>query len=78
VNLNSCEPHSCTCVHLDNISPYANPYCSKESQFLNKHQAAGSKEKLFINKERNKSKATKEKTHCSTSSRYPRTRGEEA
>jgi hypothetical protein len=52
--LNSCEPHSCTHAHLDNISPCANPCCSKESQFLNEHQAAGSKEKLFINKERNK------------------------
>jgi hypothetical protein len=39
-NLNSCEPHSCTCAHLDNISPCANPCCSKESQFLNEHQAA--------------------------------------
>jgi hypothetical protein len=53
-NLNSCEPHSCTHVPLDNISPCANPCCSKESQSLNKHQAAGSKEKLLINKERNK------------------------
>jgi hypothetical protein len=42
-NLNSCEPHSCTCASLDNISPCANPCCSKESQFLNEHQAAGSK-----------------------------------
>jgi hypothetical protein len=39
-NLKSCEPHSCTCAHLDNISPCANPCCSKE--------------KLLINKERNK------------------------
>jgi hypothetical protein len=54
VNLNSCEPHSCTKETLDNISPCANPCCSKESQSLNKHQAAGSKEKLLINKERNK------------------------
>jgi hypothetical protein len=53
-NLNSCEPHSCTRAHLDNISPCANPCCSKESQFLNEHQVAGSKEKLLINKERNK------------------------
>jgi hypothetical protein len=53
-NLNSCEPHSCIRAHLDNISPCANPCCSKESQFLNEHQAAGSKEKLLINKERNK------------------------
>jgi hypothetical protein len=53
-SLNSCEPHSCTCAHLDNISPCANPCCSKESQCLNEHQAAGSKEKVLINKERNK------------------------
>jgi hypothetical protein len=53
-SLNSCETHSCTCAHLDNISPCANPRWSKESQCLNKHQAAGSKEKLLINKERNK------------------------
>ena len=43
-NLNSCEPHSCTRAHLDNISPCANPCCSKESH-LNEHQAAGSKER---------------------------------
>jgi hypothetical protein len=30
------------------------PLCSKESQFLNEHQAVGSKEKLLINKEGNK------------------------
>jgi hypothetical protein len=54
MNLNSCEPHSCTHVPLDNISPCANPCCSKESQSLNEHQAAGSKEKVLINKERNK------------------------
>jgi hypothetical protein len=53
-SLNVCEPHSCTCAHLDNISPCANPCCSKESQCLNEHQATGSKEKLLINKERNK------------------------
>jgi hypothetical protein len=53
-NLNSCEPHSCTCAHLDNISPCANPCCSKESQLLNEHQVTGSKEKVLINKERNK------------------------
>jgi hypothetical protein len=52
-SLNSCEPCSCTCVHLDNISPCANPCCSKENQSLIKHQVV-SKEKLFINKERNK------------------------
>ena len=62
-NLNSCEPHSCTCAHLDNISPCANPYCSKESQFLNEHQAVGSKEKLLINKERNK-KAKQLRRRC--------------
>jgi hypothetical protein len=49
-SLNSCEPHSCTCAHLDNISPCANPCCSKESQLLNKHQATGSKRKLLRNK----------------------------
>jgi hypothetical protein len=38
-NLNSCEPHYCTRAHLDNISPCANPCCSKESQLLNEHQA---------------------------------------
>jgi hypothetical protein len=53
-NLNSYEPHSCTRAHLDNISPCANPGCSKESQLLDEHQAAGSKEKVPINKERNK------------------------
>jgi hypothetical protein len=26
-NLNSCEPHSCTRTHLDNISPCADPCC---------------------------------------------------
>jgi hypothetical protein len=51
VSLNSCEPHSCTCAHLDNISPCANPCCSKESQSLIEHQAIRSKEKLLINKE---------------------------
>jgi hypothetical protein len=44
-NLNSCEPHSCTRAHLDNVSPCVNPYCSKESQLFNEHQAAGSKER---------------------------------
>jgi hypothetical protein len=29
-NLNSCEPHSRTCEHLNCISPCANPCCSKE------------------------------------------------
>jgi hypothetical protein len=40
--LNSCEPHSCTCAYLDNISLCANPYCSKESQSLIEHQATRS------------------------------------
>jgi hypothetical protein len=53
-NLNTCEPHSCTRAHLSNISPCANPCCSKESQLLDEHQVAGSKEKVLINKERNK------------------------
>jgi hypothetical protein len=39
-SLNSCEPHSCTCAHLDNISPCANHCCSKERQSLIEHQAA--------------------------------------
>jgi hypothetical protein len=52
-NLNSCEPHSCTRAHLDNVSSCTNPGCSKESQLLDEHQAAGSKEKVLI-KERNK------------------------
>jgi hypothetical protein len=30
-SLNSCEPHSCTCAHLDNISPCANLCCSREA-----------------------------------------------
>jgi hypothetical protein len=62
-NLNSCEPHSCTRAHLDNISPCANPCCLKECKFLNEHQAAGSKEKLVINKERNK-KAKQLRRRC--------------
>jgi hypothetical protein len=33
-SLNSCEPHSCTCTHLDNLLPYVDLYCSKESQSL--------------------------------------------
>jgi hypothetical protein len=61
--VNSCEPRSCICAHLDNISPCANPCCSKESQFLNEHQAVGSKEKLLINKERNK-KAKQLRRRC--------------
>jgi hypothetical protein len=46
-NLNSCEPHSCTRAHLDNISSCANPGYSKESQLLDEHQAAGSKVSAF-------------------------------
>jgi hypothetical protein len=49
-SFNSCEPHSCTSTHLDNLSPCANPCCSKESQFLNRHQAAGLQKKLCGNK----------------------------
>jgi hypothetical protein len=30
-SLNSCQPHTCTFVHLENILPCANPYCSKAS-----------------------------------------------
>jgi hypothetical protein len=33
-SLNSCQPHTCTCVHSKNILPCANPYCSKEGQYL--------------------------------------------
>jgi hypothetical protein len=76
-NLNSCEPHSCTHAHLDNISLYANPGCSKESQLLDEHQAEDQKKSAHQRKEQ-ENKATKEKTHCSTFSRYPRERGEEA
>jgi hypothetical protein len=49
-NLNSCEPHSCTSAHLDNISPCANPYRSKGSGCLNEQQVVGSKRKLLGNK----------------------------
>ena len=49
-NLNSCELHSCTSTHSDISSPCANPCWSKESQCLNKHQAAGSQKKLCGNK----------------------------
>jgi hypothetical protein len=49
-NLNSCEPHSCTRAHLDNISPCTNPCCSKESQPLIEQQVVGSKRKLLGNK----------------------------
>ena len=49
-NLNSCEPHSCTSAHLDNISPCANPCRSKGSECLNEQQVVGSKRKLLGNK----------------------------
>jgi hypothetical protein len=49
-NLNSCEPHSCTSAHLDNISPCANPCHSKGSECLNEQQVVGSKRKLLGNK----------------------------
>jgi hypothetical protein len=49
-NLNSCEPHSCTSAHLDNISPCANPCRSKGSKCLNEQQVVGSKRKLLGNK----------------------------
>jgi hypothetical protein len=62
-SLNSCEPHSFTCAHLDNILPCANPSCSKESQVLNEHQPAGPKDKLLVNKERNK-KAKQLRRRC--------------
>ena len=48
-NLNSCEPHSCTSAHLDNISPCANPYRSKGSECLNEQRVVGSKRKLLGN-----------------------------
>jgi hypothetical protein len=49
-NLNSYEPHSRTCAHLNCISPCANPCCSKESQSLIEQQVLGSKRKLLGNK----------------------------
>jgi hypothetical protein len=49
-NLNSCEPHSCTSTHLDNISSCANPCRSKGSECLNEQQVVGSKRKLLGNK----------------------------
>jgi hypothetical protein len=49
-NLNSCEPHSRTCAHLNCISSCANPYCSKESQSLIEQQALGSQKKFCGNK----------------------------
>jgi hypothetical protein len=49
-NLNSCEPHSCTSTHLDNLSPCANPCCSKKSKCLIEKQVVGSQKKLSGNK----------------------------
>jgi hypothetical protein len=49
-NLKSCEPHSCTSAHLDNISPCANPCRSKGSKCLNEQQVVGSKRNLHGNK----------------------------
>jgi hypothetical protein len=49
-NLNSCEPHSCTSTHLDNLSPCANPCRSKGSECLNEQQVVGSQKKLCGNK----------------------------
>jgi hypothetical protein len=72
-NLNSCEPHSCNCTHSNCISPCSNPRSLKESQSLIEQQVVGSK-KIAWEQE---TKTTKEKTPCSTSSRYLRTRGEE-
>jgi hypothetical protein len=40
-SLNPCEPHSCTCVNLDNILLGANPCCSKERQSSIEHKSAG-------------------------------------
>jgi hypothetical protein len=74
-NLNSCEPHSCTSAHLDNISPCANPCRSKGSECLNEQQVVGSKKEIAWKHE---TKTIKEKMPCSTSSRYLRTSGEEA
>jgi hypothetical protein len=67
VSLNSCEPHSCTCAQLYNISPCANTCYSKESQFLTELQAAGSKEKFLINKERNKNAKQLRRRHIAQS-----------
>jgi hypothetical protein len=49
-NLNSCEPHSCTSTHLDNLSPCANPCRSKGSECLNEQKVVGSQKKLCGNK----------------------------
>jgi hypothetical protein len=49
-NLNSCEPHSCTSTHLDNLSPCANTCRSKGSECLNEQKVVGSQKKLCGNK----------------------------
>jgi hypothetical protein len=49
-NLNSCEPHSRTCAHLNCISPCANPCRLKESQSLIEQQVLGTQRKLCGNK----------------------------
>jgi hypothetical protein len=49
-SLKSCEPHSCTCAHLNCISPCANPCCSKESQSLIEQQVLRSQKKFCGNK----------------------------
>jgi hypothetical protein len=49
-NLNSCELHSCTSTHLDNLSPCANPRHPKGSECLNEQKVAGSQKKLCGNK----------------------------
>jgi hypothetical protein len=74
-SLNSCEPHSCICDQLVKILSCVDLYCPKKGQSLNEQQVVGSKRKLLGNK---KKKTIEEKTTCSISSRYPRTRGEEA
>jgi hypothetical protein len=49
-NLNSCELHSCTNTHLDNLSPCANPCRSKGSECINEQKVVGSQKKLCGNK----------------------------
>jgi hypothetical protein len=49
-NLNSCEPHSCTSTHLDDLSPCANPCRSKGSECLNEQKVVGSQKNLCGNK----------------------------
>jgi hypothetical protein len=49
-NLKSCEPHSCTSAHLNNISSCANPCRSKGSKCLNEQKVVGSTRKLLGNK----------------------------